>query len=183
MRLAQPDGPMTDRAAGSRLSIEDQEDDLVLDRNPQPHDRGTVLGLIFITILFTVPGVFLVGHAVEEWTLGFAGFSICWLLFCLIIWNGLLKTFVNRERIRLDAAGLNYYWIDGLVRRRRLVPLEEIQSVSPYSVMVGHGEGEALHAEHGLAIETLGRPLCCGQGLDRSDIARLQRGSSSIFAS
>jgi len=174
MRLAHPDGPTTARAPDSRFPIDDQEDDLVLDRNPLPHDRGTVLGLIFITILFTVPGVFLVGHVLKEPKLGFAGFSICWLSFCILIGNGLLKTLVNRERLRLDTQGLDYLWIDGLIRRRRLVPLEEIQSASPYSAMVGHGEGEALHAEHGLLIEALGRPLCCGQGLDRSDIASLQ---------
>jgi len=174
MRLAQPDGPTTDRAAGSRLPIEDQEDHLILDRNPQAHGIGTVLFSIFIAIVFTVPGVFLVGHALKEPAVEFVVFAIGWLLFCLLIWNGLLKTLFSRERLRLDAEGLNYLWIDGLVRRRRLIPLAEIQSVSLYSVMVGHGDSETLHAEHGLSIGTLGRPLCCGQGLDRSDITCLQ---------
>ena len=81
---------------------------------------------------------------------------------------------MSRERVRLDSRGLEYLRVDGLVRRRRVVPLAEIRSITDYTVMVGGWGNQPAHPEYGLVIKTIGRPLLVGQGRDPDEANRLQ---------
>jgi hypothetical protein len=92
-------------------------------------------------------------------------------------WPFLLFAFIacsRTERLRLGPQGLDYRWTNGHFRGGRTIALAEIESVSHYFVMVGDPEGNAPHTEHGLEIETLGKPLRCGQRPDRDEIIRLE---------
>ena len=57
-------------------------------------------------------------------------------------------------------------------RKRRLIPLAEIECIYPYSVRVG--DRQSSHDEYGLMIETLGYPLRVGPGRDQEAVERLQ---------
>ncbi len=89
--------------------------------------------------------------------------------------------FFSRERLRLDSQGLDYLRVNLLVRKKRSIPLAEIESVSQYSIMVTDHSGarpntytKKCHPEYGLEIETLGLPLRFSQGRDQDAVGRLQ---------
>ena len=76
------------------------------------------------------------------------------------------------ELIRIDSRGLEYRRVHDFHRKRRLIPLVEIECVFPYSVRVRDHYG--YHDEYGLMIETLGYPLRVGPGRDLEAVERLQ---------
>ena len=93
-----------------------------------------------------------------------------------------LRRVLGRERLKLDSTGLDYFWCSGLTRLWRLVPLEEIESVSIYvnrGADLGPGFG---HSQYGLEIQTLGHPLRVGQGRQSEEIAKLQSRVRTAFA-
>ncbi len=95
--------------------------------------------------------------------------SACSLLLC---WYA-LRRLRRRERLRLGHKGLEYVRIIGLGRKRRAIPLVEVRRLTPYCLEVALPDQRTTRLEHGLAIETIGRTLCVGQGLDPDDVERL----------
>ena len=81
---------------------------------------------------------------------------------------------LSLEQIRLNSSGLGYLWVNGLIRKHRVIPFPEIRRLIPYTVMVPEGRYQKFHPEYGLAIETSGRPLCVGQGRDPDAPDRLR---------
>jgi hypothetical protein len=102
-------------------------------------------------------------------------FGLLLLGFSLVILHEGVRRWFGREQVRIGPMGLDYLRIDGLLRRRRVIPFHEIRRLAPYTVMVGDERNEGLlRAEHGLAIDTLGGTVRVGQSRDRDEVGRLQ---------
>ncbi len=112
--------------------------------------------------------------ALRSRTLGDLGASIFFLGISLALLYEFVRVIFSREQVRLDSRSLAYTWVDGFVRKQRVIPLSEIRSIMPYSVMVNGGENQPSHPEYGLVIETVGQPLRVGQGRDQDETNRLQ---------
>jgi hypothetical protein len=148
---------------------------LVLDWNPRDDGRQWPSWLLIVllcvpwcfTALATTP-LFL--HPSPE------GLGLPALLagMSLVLSYVVLLRVLSLERIRLVSSGLEYLRGDGLMRRRRAIPFAEIRRLTPYSVMVERGRKPSFHPEYGVAIETIGRPLCVGQSRDPDAADRLR---------
>ncbi|MHB1559142.1 MAG: hypothetical protein ACYC61_16945 [Isosphaeraceae bacterium] len=95
---------------------------------------------------------------------------------CSLLLSGYaLRRLRRREQLRLGPKGLEYVRIDWLRWDRRVIPLPEVRRLTPYRVPVASPEQGPARLEHGLAVETIGRTLRVGQGLDPEDIERLRQ--------
>ncbi len=148
---------------------------LVLDRNPRAGiRRGTawLLGAI-LCVPLSATALLAALNVPRPGREGFGPWALMAGLSLVLAYAVLLQV-RSLERIRLDASGLEYLRIDGLLRRRRVIPLPEIRRLTPYSVMVPAGGSQRFRAEYGVAIETIGWPLCVGQCRDPEEAERLR---------
>jgi hypothetical protein len=106
-------------------------------------------------------------------SLEYFAFSAFLLGFSLLWSYVLAQALFSRERLWIDARGLDHLSTDGLVRRRRMIPHSEVRRLTPYSVMVRGWDSQPPHPEYGLAIETLGRTLRVGQSRDPDAVDQL----------
>jgi hypothetical protein len=74
------------------------------------------------------------------------------------------------EELWLDKLGIHHHLSDGLMNRRRFIAFPEIRRITRYAVLVGGGEFRQPFPEFGVAIETLGRPLCLGWSCDHEEV-------------
>ncbi len=110
-------------------------------------------------------------------TLAIGGYSAAFmlvLLIGLIIVHEYVRVIFGREEVRFDSQNLEYLWVDGILRHRKVVPMAEILRVIPYGVMVSGGQNQPPHPEYGVLIESIGWPLRIGQGRDPDEADRLQ---------
>ncbi len=96
-----------------------------------------------------------------------------WIAFVALVTYENVKWKFGREELRIDANGLAFLRIEGLVRRRRTIPFAEIRRITQYRLMVSGRDDPSLYPEYGVAIETIGRPICIGQTHDREAVNRL----------
>jgi hypothetical protein len=96
------------------------------------------------------------------------------IIFMGLLWYAVIRRLFGREQLRIGARGLDYLLTDGLVSRRRAIPIAEIRRLTPYVVMVSAGDRRTRHPEYGLAIETFGRTLCVGQDRDPELVDQLR---------
>jgi hypothetical protein len=149
---------------------------LILDRNPRYGVKSSGFWILLLFLFCWWCGcAFGIGAAIATWSLELLCFCLLVLGISLLILHEGVRWCFGRERIWIGPRGLDYLRIDGLVRRQRLIPFHEIHRLAQYTTMVDGGENVGLHAEHGLAIETIGRTLFVGQSRNRDDVGRLQQ--------
>lgn len=78
---------------------------------------------------------------------GAVWFVVAFILLCMV--GGF-------ERLRLGPDGVDYAWGLFVPLEQRRVPLREVKGIRPYARVVGKKSGAT---EHGLKVETLGRPI------------------------
>ena len=118
---------------------------LVLDRNPRAgFAAGTawLLGLLCVPLSATALLCRLVRPTARAAKASAPGLS--WPVSSGTGIRGAAASVRSLERIRIDASGLEYLRIDGLLRRRRVIPLPEIRRLTPYSVMVRRGRESTI---------------------------------------
>jgi hypothetical protein len=153
------------RTSCGGLRPEDRADGgvLVLERDPRADGRQWPAWLLQVLSCVIAFPIVLISFQRSPKDLGFLAFMAG---IVLVLSYTLLRHVLSLEKIRIDASGLEYLRVDGLMRKRRVIPLPEIRRLIPYSVMVNEGRYQKYHPEYGLAIETIGRPLCVGQSRD-----------------
>ena len=124
--------------------------------------------------VFTCASISTAGRLMREPAAGELFVFLLLFIGCLLLLTALVRTVRGGERLRLDAGGLDYRWSFGFARRRRLVPLGEVKSVSMYAKPVSHLGFAGAHSEYGLEIATLGQPLRVGQSRLSDDVAALK---------
>lgn len=158
------------------LAINLAEGSLILDRELHARWRGDkTYGFLLVLFIVWSSAAFLILCACSRpgWPIlvasGFAG-----IFGAMLPWYA-LRRLRRRERLRLGPKGLEYARMDWLGRERRVIPLPEVRRLTPYDVAVASSEGTSVRFEHGLAVETFGRTLHVGQGLDADDLERLRQ--------
>jgi hypothetical protein len=143
-----------------RVRVEESGDELVLRRLT----GSPVVGVFLLLWLagWTAGCVLLVGMVAQEPTpehlLFAAPFWAAWVLvLCL-----LTRMLLGFERLRVGPDGLEHRTLLG----RRLVPLAEVMGVAHDSKVV---DAQGNGTEPGVKVETLGRPVRFGQGLDEAE--------------
>ncbi len=157
------------------LGINLAEGSLVLDRELKTRWSGDEThGFLLVLFIVWSVAAFLILCACSRpgWPIlvaaGFAG-----IFGVMLPWYA-LRRLGRREQLRLGPKGLEYVRIDWLGRDRRAIPLSEVRRLTPYYLAVASSERASVRFEHGLAIETIGRALGVGQGLDPDDVERLR---------
>ena len=144
---------------------------LILDRNPRADGRVWRAWLLLVPsciIAFSIVSIFFQRTPKDLGHLTFMAGIV------LVLSYTLIRHVLSLERIRIDSSGLEFLRVDGLMRKRRVIPLPEIRRLIPYSVMVAEGGHQKYQTEYGLAIETIGRPICMGQSRDPDAPDRLR---------
>jgi hypothetical protein len=147
-----------------RVHVEQTADELVLWRR-----AGSLVVAAFLLVWltgWTAGCVHLVGVVRREPTLEHLLFAVPFLASWVFVLAVLLGMLLGFERLRVGPDGLEYRNLVG----RRFVPLGEVKAVSHDSTVVDTENGRA---EYGLRVETLGRPLRFGQGVDPAERLRL----------
>lgn len=151
--------------------VEEGDEALLLDRVPRVGSPG----LLFLwTCVFAFFGVFIVGRLLRQPAAENVVLCVIFALMCFALLKSLWQTILGGERLRLDSGGLEYCWCFGLTRWRRLVPIEEIKSVSTYVKRVFDPIVGRARSEYGVQVETLGQPLRLGQSRQADDVAEIQ---------
>jgi hypothetical protein len=123
---------------------------------------GAASLLLWLTF-WTVGCVFLVVRLVQEPTCEHAVFSsphlVAWAVGCAF----LPTAFLGFERLQVGSDGLEHRTLTG----RRLVPLGEVKGIAHCRKTIK--DEDAITTEHSLMIETMGRPIRFGQGLDERE--------------
>ncbi len=143
---------------GVRFSMEQVGDDLVLRRR-----TGSFAAAVFLLAwqaVWTVACVALVIRAVRDPTLEHAMFAVPFLVAWLVVFVFLLQVTIGFERLRVGSLGLEHSTLAG----RRRVPLAEVKGISHCWEIIKDEDGE--RTRHSLVVETLGRPIPIGAGLD-----------------
>ena len=144
-----------------RVHIKQAGEDLVLRRR-----TGSFAGAGFLLLWltgWTVACVFLVGAVAREPTPEHIIFALPFWSSWLFVTLSLAWLLFGSENLRIGPDGLEYRSRALVPLRERHVPLHEIRGVSHYSRVVDH---EHDRTEHGLMIETLGKPVRYGQGVE-----------------
>ena len=149
-------------------AIEEADEALILERNPR---IGSPVSPLCLTIATIVLGVLLLRQSPPQTAI----LGLFLFLGGLCSAHALLQAIRGRERLRLDARGLEYFWFSGLIGRRRLIPLGEILGASSYTMRMRPGIDGVSHDEYGLEIETLGQPLRLGQSRNPCEVDDLCR--------
>jgi hypothetical protein len=149
---------------------------LILDRNPRAgdHRMWAAWFLPVLTCGSCCFAVLLIVSIFEHPSPATLGSSALALVMSLLLSSATVRALFSREQLMLDGHGLDYIWTNGLMRKSRRIPFQEIRRLTRYSVMVGGNENQPSHPEYGLAIETLGRTLCVGQSQDRVEVDQLR---------
>jgi hypothetical protein len=147
-----------------QVHVEEVGDDLVLCRRTGSESarRLAPLGLTFWTVGCVGIAVLVAFEpTADNIILAQPFWSMC--LF-MAIW--LVRVDFGSESLRIGPDGLEYRSRALVPLRERHVPLREIRGIAHYSRVV---DGERGRTEHGLMIETLGKPVRFGQGVGRME--------------
>jgi hypothetical protein len=144
-----------------RVHVEEVGDDLLLRRRTGNYAVG---GFLFLWLtVWTAGCVSLAGQVAREPTLEHILFALPFWSSWLVVSSLLAWLFFGSESLRIGPDGLDYESHAWVPLKRGHVPLREIRRITHYSKVVDSEHGRT---EHGLTIETLGRPVRFGQGLD-----------------
>ena len=147
--------------------IEETDEALILDRKPR---AGFRILHFYIALTMIAAEIWVISHPSPQ--TGLLGF------FLLLVGSPSALAFLQyirgRERLRIEALALEYLWFDGLIRRRRSIPLGEIMGISTYTKGVLTGDG-GISQEYGVEIKSVGQPLRLGQTRDSSEAVDLLR--------
>jgi hypothetical protein len=144
----------------------------LLDRRKRTPGEKAVLGLLVLwslTMVLLLNSLILVLSS-RDVLLGLPLLAAVWLA----VSGYVVRRLGDRERLRLDANGLEYLRVDAWGRSRRTIPLAEVRRLTIYNRVIDGPDHWQPHVEYGLAIETIGRTLCVGQSGDRDSVERLR---------
>ena len=148
-----------------RVLVDQAGNDLVL-RQRTGSSADAAFLLLWLTF-WTVACVLLAVRLCQEPTFEHALFSIPFLVAWPVGFALLLTAFLGFQRLQVGSDGLEHRTLMG----RRLVPLGEVTGVADYRKVIKDEDG--IRTEHSLMIETMGRPIRFGQGLDERERRRL----------
>jgi len=143
------------------IRVDQVGDDLVL--HLKRGSLGTVGFLIFWLTGWTVACVMLAGKVLQEPSLEAILFGIPFWSSWVFVLGLVIGLIFGFEELRLGPEGLEHRY--GVLRwsRTRIVPLGEFLRITEYARVA---DSETGRVEHGLKIETAGRPIRIGSGLD-----------------
>ena len=151
-----------------RVHVEEVGDDLLLRRRAGSLVAGGILSL-WLTV-WTVVCVAVAAAVAREPTLEHFFFAVpfwsgWWIAAPWLVW-----LLFSSESLRIAPDGLVYRSRALVPLAERQVPLREINGIAHYSRVV---DSESGRIEHGLKIETLGKPVRFGQGVGPMERLRL----------
>ncbi len=144
-----------------RVLVEQAGNDLVLRRRT---GSLAVAGFLLMCLtIWSVGCVLLVARVCQEPTIEHAVFSIPFLVAWPVGLGFLLTGLLGFERLHVGPDGLEYRTLTG----RRLVPLGEVKGIAHSRRTIKDEDG--IRIENGLMVETLGRPIRFGRGLEERE--------------
>ena len=143
---------------GCRFLVDQAGDDLVIRR--RLGSTAAAAGLLLWLSFWTVACVMLVARVWREPTIEHAAFSLPFLVGWAVGLAFFLTMLLGFERLRVGPGGLEHRTLMG----RRLVPLGEVRGLGDSRKVIRDDDGERI--EVGLMVETAGRPIRFGRGLD-----------------
>jgi hypothetical protein len=147
-----------------QVRVEQVGDDLVLRRW-----SGSIAGGGFLLIWltgWTLGCVLLAGLVLKEPTLEHILFAIPFWASWAFVACVLARMLFGHENLRIGQDGLAYRSRAIVTLVERHVPLSEIKGVAHLSKIV---DSESGRTEHGLRIDTVGRPIRFGQGVEPAE--------------